>query len=64
MMVSFHVTALFPNVPIEDAISLLKKWLKQNITDVHPRHLCPIQWPILPTNIWYKYGKRFVTVVG
>jgi hypothetical protein len=33
-MVSFDVTALFPNVPIEDAISLLKKWLKQNITDM------------------------------
>jgi hypothetical protein len=33
-MVSFDVTALFSNVPIEDAISLLKKWLKQNITDM------------------------------
>jgi hypothetical protein len=27
-MVPFDVTALFPNVPIEDALSLLKKWLK------------------------------------
>jgi hypothetical protein len=27
-MVSFDVTALFQNVPIEDALSLLKKWLK------------------------------------
>jgi hypothetical protein len=26
--VTFDVTALFPNVPIEDAISLLKKWVK------------------------------------
>jgi hypothetical protein len=33
-MVSFDVTSLFPNVPIEDAISFLKKWLKQNITDM------------------------------
>jgi Reverse transcriptase (RNA-dependent DNA polymerase) len=33
-MVSFDVTALFPNVPIEDALLLLKKWLKQNITDM------------------------------
>jgi hypothetical protein len=32
----FDVTALFPNVPIEDALSLLKKWLKlkQHITDM------------------------------
>jgi hypothetical protein len=34
-MVPFDVTALFPNVPIEDAlVSLLKKWLKQHITDM------------------------------
>jgi hypothetical protein len=33
-MVSFDVTALLPNVPIEDALSLLKKWLKQHITDM------------------------------
>jgi hypothetical protein len=33
-MVSFDVTALFPNVPIEYALSLLKKWLKQHITDM------------------------------
>jgi hemerythrin len=29
-----YVTALLPNVPIEDALSLLKKWLKQHITDM------------------------------
>jgi hypothetical protein len=33
-MVSFDVTALFPNVPIEDALSLLKKWFEQHITDM------------------------------
>jgi hypothetical protein len=32
-MVSFDVTALFPNVPIEDVLSLLNKWLKQHITN-------------------------------
>jgi hypothetical protein len=33
-MVSFDVTALFLNVPIEDALSLIKKWLKQHTTDL------------------------------
>jgi hypothetical protein len=33
-MVSFDVTALFPNVLIEDALSLLKRWFKQHITDM------------------------------
>jgi hypothetical protein len=33
-MVSFDVFAFFPNVPIEDALSLLWKWLKQHITDM------------------------------
>jgi hypothetical protein len=33
-MVSFDVTALFPNVPTEDTLSLLKKWLKQHITNM------------------------------
>lgn len=32
IMVSFDVTALFPNIPISDAIKVLKNWLlKQNI---------------------------------
>jgi hypothetical protein len=42
-------------------ISQFVRGTRQN---VHARQLFPIQWPILPTNIRYQYGKRFVTVVG
>jgi hypothetical protein len=33
--ISFDVTALLPNIPIEDALSLSKKVLKQQITDIN-----------------------------
>jgi hypothetical protein len=32
-MVSFDITALFPNFPIDIALHLLKKWLKMHLTN-------------------------------
>jgi hypothetical protein len=45
-VVSFNVTELFPIVPIEDALSLLKKWLKQHITEIDS------------VNLYYRNGKN------
>jgi hypothetical protein len=64
-MVSFDVTVLFPNVPIEDAISLLKKWLKQNITDMKlVNSYVELAKMCMQVPVRYQYGKRIVTVVG
>jgi hypothetical protein len=68
-MVFFDVTALFPNVPIEDALSLLKKWLKQDITDMDSvNSYVELTKKCMRDNYFqfngYYYRKKFGTSMG
>jgi hypothetical protein len=68
-MVSFDVTALFPNVPIDVALTLLKKWLRLHVTDMNTVNayvelakLCMDQTYFQINNRFYK--QNFGTSMG